>query len=101
MLLRWRLHRPVNPRAGATSFSSSPRRCSLSVGRRQTTVRDIADSAGILPGSRYQHFKSKEQMVEEVTRDFLDWLFSRYEEIIRCQGQKFTPSVDDETVPEQ
>ena len=68
-------------------------------GLKATTVRDIADSAGILPGSRYQHFKSKEQMVEEVTRDFLDWLFSRYEEIIRCQGQKFTPSVDDETVP--
>ena len=68
-------------------------------GLKATTVRDIADSAGIPSGSRHHHFKSKEQMVEEVTRDFLDWLFSRYEEIIRCQGQKFTPSVDDETVP--
>jgi len=50
-------------------------------GLRATTVRDIADSAGILSGSLYHHFKSKEQMVEEVLRDFLDWLFSRYQEI--------------------
>ena len=35
-------------------------------GLRATTVRDIADSAGILSGSLYHHFKSKEQMVEEV-----------------------------------
>ena len=47
-------------------------------GLRATTVRDIADSAGILSGSLYHHFKSKEQMVEEVLRDFLDWLFARY-----------------------
>ena len=45
-------------------------------GLRATTVRDIADSAGILSGSLYHHFKSKEQMVEEVLRDFLDWLFA-------------------------
>ncbi|MBX7431325.1 TetR family transcriptional regulator KstR2 [Mycobacterium sp. Y57] len=51
-------------------------------GLRATTVRDIADSAGILSGSLYHHFKSKEQMVEEVLRDFLDWLFTRYEEIV-------------------
>jgi TetR/AcrR family transcriptional regulator, cholesterol catabolism regulator len=51
-------------------------------GLRATTVRDIADSAGILSGSLYHHFKSKEQMVEEVLRDFLDWLFARYREIV-------------------
>ncbi len=51
-------------------------------GLRATTVRDIADSAGILSGSLYHHFKSKEQMVEEVLRDFLDWLFDRYQEIV-------------------
>jgi len=51
-------------------------------GLRATTVRDIADSAGILSGSLYHHFKSKEQMVEEVLRDFLDWLFDRYAEIV-------------------
>ena len=51
-------------------------------GLRATTVRDIADSAGILSGSLYHHFKSKEQMVEEVLRDFLDWLFGRYREVV-------------------
>src|SRR5258708_31050308 len=51
-------------------------------GLRATTVRDIADSAGILSGSLYHHFKSKEQMVEEVLRDFLDWLFTQYQEIV-------------------
>jgi TetR/AcrR family transcriptional regulator, cholesterol catabolism regulator len=51
-------------------------------GLRATTVRDIADSAGILSGSLYHHFKSKEEMVDEVLRGFLDWLFTRYQEII-------------------
>lgn len=51
-------------------------------GLKATTVRDIADSAGILSGSLYHHFKSKEQMVEEVLRDFLDWLFARYQVIV-------------------
>jgi len=55
-------------------------------GLRATTVRDIADSAGILSGSLYHHFKSKEQMVEEVLRDFLDWLFDRYQEIVDSES---------------
>jgi AcrR family transcriptional regulator len=54
-------------------------------GLRATTVRDIADSAGILSGSLYHHFKSKEQMVEEVLRDFLDWLFERYQQVITTE----------------
>lgn len=51
-------------------------------GLRATTVRDIADSAGILSGSLYHHFSSKEEMVDEVLRGFLDWLFARYQEIV-------------------
>ncbi|MGV0835566.1 TetR family transcriptional regulator KstR2 [Mycolicibacterium thermoresistibile] len=51
-------------------------------GLRATTVRDIADSAGILSGSLYHHFASKEEMVDEVLRGFLDWLFDRYREIV-------------------
>jgi AcrR family transcriptional regulator len=50
-------------------------------GLRSTTVRDIADTAGILSGSLYHHFDSKESMVDELLRDFLDALFSRYREI--------------------
>lgn len=55
-------------------------------GLKSTTVRDIADSAGILSGSLYHHFKSKEQMVEEVLKDFLDWLFQRYQEIVATES---------------
>jgi AcrR family transcriptional regulator len=51
-------------------------------GLRATTVRDIADAAGILSGSLYHHFASKEAMIDEVLREFLDWLFERYQEII-------------------
>lgn len=51
-------------------------------GTRATTVRDIADAAGILSGSLYHHFDSKESMVDEILRGFLDDLFGRYRVII-------------------
>ncbi len=51
-------------------------------GLRATTVRDIADAAGILSGSLYHHFDSKESMVDELLRGFLDDLFARYREIV-------------------
>ena len=54
-------------------------------GLRATTVRDIADSAGILSGSLYHHFSSKEEMVDELLRGFLDWLFDRYQEIFATE----------------
>lgn len=50
-------------------------------GTRATTVRDIADAAGILSGSLYHHFDSKESMVDEILRGFLDDLFGRYRTI--------------------
>lgn len=55
-------------------------------GLRATTVRDIADAAGILSGSLYHHFSSKEEMVDEVLRNFLDWLFGRYQQIIETEA---------------
>ncbi|KUI35399.1 TetR family transcriptional regulator [Mycobacterium sp. IS-1496] len=54
-------------------------------GLRATTVRDIADSAGILSGSLYHHFSSKEEMIDELLRGFLDWLFERYHQIVETQ----------------
>jgi AcrR family transcriptional regulator len=54
-------------------------------GLRATTVRDIADSAGILSGSLYHHFSSKEEMIDELLRGFLDWLFARYHEIVETE----------------
>ncbi len=50
-------------------------------GLRATTVRDIAEEAGILSGSLYHHFDSKESMVDELLREFLDELFARYRDI--------------------
>lgn len=51
-------------------------------GLRATTVRDIADSAGILSGSLYHHFASKEAIVDEILRGFLDALFGEYRRIV-------------------
>ncbi|HVV10111.1 TetR/AcrR family transcriptional regulator [Amycolatopsis sp.] len=51
-------------------------------GYKSTTVRDIADAAGILSGSLYHHFDSKESMADEILGGFLDGLFGRYSEIV-------------------
>lgn len=53
-----------------------------SKGFRNTTVRDIADAAGILSGSLYHHFDSKESMVDELMRTFQAELFAAYDEIL-------------------
>jgi AcrR family transcriptional regulator len=49
-----------------------------------TTVRDIAEAAGILSGSLYHHFDSKESMADEILRGFLDELFETYAEIVEA-----------------
>jgi AcrR family transcriptional regulator len=51
-------------------------------GFRNTTVRDIADAAGILSGSLYHHFDSKESMVDEILSSFQDELFGQYDAIL-------------------
>ena len=55
-------------------------------GFRNTTVRDIADAAGILSGSLYHHFDSKESMVDEILSSFQTELFARYDEILLGDG---------------
>ncbi|MDH2425222.1 TetR/AcrR family transcriptional regulator [Sphaerisporangium sp. TRM90804] len=47
-------------------------------GFQATTVREIADEAGILSGSLYHHFDSKETIVDEVLSTFLADLIGRY-----------------------
>src|SRR3546814_5788897 len=49
-------------------------------GFKNTTVRDIADAAGILSGSLYHHFDSKESMVDELLVRFQTELFDRYDQ---------------------
>jgi AcrR family transcriptional regulator len=51
-------------------------------GFRNTTVRDIADAAGILSGSLYHHFDSKESMVDEILSTFQEELFGQYDAIL-------------------
>lgn len=50
-------------------------------GFTHTTVRDVADAAGILSGSLYHHFSSKEEMLTEVLREFMDGLSTRFREV--------------------
>lgn len=50
-------------------------------GYAQTTVRDIADEAGILSGSIYHHFSSKEAMLDEILRGFLTNLLDTFQRI--------------------
>ncbi|MFY1638041.1 TetR/AcrR family transcriptional regulator [Solwaraspora sp. WMMB335] len=47
-----------------------------------TTVRQIADEVGILSGSLYHHFDSKEAIVEAILGPYLDELRRRYAEAL-------------------
>jgi AcrR family transcriptional regulator len=50
-------------------------------GFKNTTVRDIADAAGILSGSLYHHFDSKESIVDELLDSFQQELWLQYDAI--------------------
>ncbi|GII89819.1 TetR/AcrR family transcriptional regulator [Sinosporangium siamense] len=56
-------------------------------GFQATTVREIANEAGILSGSLYHHFDSKETIVDEVLSTFLDDLIGRYRAVIEKGGE--------------
>lgn len=47
-----------------------------------TTVRRIADTAGMLAGSLYYHFDSKESMLDEILSAFLDELWRCYDTVL-------------------
>ena len=47
-----------------------------------TTVREIADAAGILSGSLYHHFASKDEIVDAVVSTFLHDLRAAYDEVL-------------------
>ena len=70
-------------------------------GYRATTVREIADAAGILSGSLYHHFDSKESIGDEILSGFINEVLADYrdalesapdpkaalEQIVRSTGQ--------------
>jgi TetR/AcrR family transcriptional regulator, cholesterol catabolism regulator len=47
-------------------------------GFRATTVREIADAAGILSGSLYHHFDSKESIGDEILAGFINDVLADY-----------------------
>jgi AcrR family transcriptional regulator len=51
-------------------------------GYAATTVREVADAAGILGGSLYYHFDSKESMVEEILTGFLDDMWAGFDRVL-------------------
>jgi TetR/AcrR family transcriptional regulator, cholesterol catabolism regulator len=82
--------KPVTERRSGRPASSARREAMLELaaelfaekGFRATTVRDIADAAGVLSGSLYHHFDSKESIVDKLLSEFLHDLLTRYQEVV-------------------
>ncbi|MER5308028.1 TetR/AcrR family transcriptional regulator [Streptomyces sp. NPDC002773] len=53
-------------------------------GYNATTVRKIADAAGMLAGSLYYHFDSKESMLDEILSTFLGELWEGYDAVLHA-----------------
>src|SRR4051812_21563537 len=51
-------------------------------GYAATTIREAADAAGILGGSLYYHFDSKESMVDEILSTFLDDMWAGFDRVL-------------------
>jgi TetR/AcrR family transcriptional regulator, cholesterol catabolism regulator len=51
-------------------------------GFQKTTVRDIADSTGLLSGSLYYYFESKEDIADALLARLLAHLWPRYEKVV-------------------
>jgi TetR/AcrR family transcriptional regulator, cholesterol catabolism regulator len=55
-------------------------------GFRATTVREIADAAGILSGSLYHHFDSKESIGDEILSGFINDVLADYRAAVSSAG---------------
>ncbi|HEY7593692.1 MAG TPA: TetR/AcrR family transcriptional regulator [Actinophytocola sp.] len=53
-------------------------------GYRATTVRHIGDAAGVLSGSLYHHFDSKETILDELLSSYLEELLDTYGTIVKA-----------------
>jgi AcrR family transcriptional regulator len=51
-------------------------------GIKATTVREIGDAVGVLSGSLYYHFDSKDTMAREILMDFLTAIQKRYATVL-------------------
>src|SRR3712207_6765388 len=59
-------------------------------GFKATTVREIGDAAGVLSGSLYHHFDSKETIADEILSTYLDSLLKTYREIVETHSDPAT-----------
>ena len=55
-------------------------------GFRATTVREIAEAAGILSGSLYHHFDSKESIGDEILSGFINDVLADYRAAVSSAG---------------
>lgn len=65
-----------------TTILTSAARLFARQGVSSTSVREIAEQVGILSGSLYHHFGSKDEIVQEILLSYLDELLERYAEIV-------------------
>ena len=56
-------------------------------GLRATTVRAIADAVGVFSGSLYHHFPSKDAILDEVLRRYLEEIRARYA-VVLASGKR-------------
>jgi TetR/AcrR family transcriptional regulator, cholesterol catabolism regulator len=54
-------------------------------GVASTTVRQIADEVGVLSGSLYHHFPSKDAIVNEIVTSYLDLLRQSYRTVLEAR----------------
>jgi AcrR family transcriptional regulator len=86
-------------RSGGSSGAHSERRDALvqiaaelfaERGFKATTVRELGEAAGVLSGSLYHHFDSKETIVDEILSSYLDNLIESYRAILAKQSDPET-----------
>lgn len=58
-----------------------------SKGYESTSIREIGDAAGILSGSLYHHFKSKEEMLHDLLKPFVTKFIPLYEAVVAEGGE--------------
>ncbi|WP_041730405.1 TetR/AcrR family transcriptional regulator [Conexibacter woesei] len=52
-----------------------------------TTVREIGDAAGILSGSIYHHFDSKDTIIDAIVSSYFDDMLAGYAEVLRSERE--------------
>jgi AcrR family transcriptional regulator len=62
-------------------------------GFEATTMRDIAEAAGITAGNLYRYFESKDSMIRMILGDFSDRLLEAYRDVIKA-GSPVTETLD-------